>query len=72
MDSRLRGNDGERFARMTGTHDCVVIDFLCHSREGKNDVVFSEPVGVNQIQHKLRRLGKAKRAQHPGGFRYRL
>ena len=26
MDSRLRGNDGERFARMTGTHDCVVID----------------------------------------------
>ena len=26
MDSRLRGNDGERFARMAGTHDCVVID----------------------------------------------
>ena len=26
MDSRLRGNDGERFAKMTGTHDCVVID----------------------------------------------
>ena len=42
MDSRLRGNDGERFARMTGTHDCVVIDLSlpfprrrihgCHSR----------------------------------------
>ena len=26
MDSRLRGNDGERFARMAGIHDCVVID----------------------------------------------
>ena len=26
MDSRLRGNDGERFARMMGTHDCVVSD----------------------------------------------
>ena len=26
MDSRLRGNDGEHFARMTETHDCVVID----------------------------------------------
>ena len=35
MDSRLRGNDGERFAGMTGTHDSVVID-LCHSRVGGN------------------------------------
>ena len=26
MDSRLLGNDGERFARITGTYDCVVID----------------------------------------------
>ena len=26
MDSRLRGNDGERFARMTKTHNCAVID----------------------------------------------
>ena len=26
MDSRLRGNDGERFARMARTHDCVVSD----------------------------------------------
>ena len=24
MDSRLRGNDGEHFERITGTHDCVV------------------------------------------------
>ena len=26
MDSRLRGNDGERFARMARTHDYVVSD----------------------------------------------
>ena len=26
MDSRLRGNDEERFARMARTHDYVVID----------------------------------------------
>ena len=37
MDSRLRGNDGERFARMARTHDYVVIDlslsFLPRRRE---------------------------------------
>ena len=43
MDSRLRGNDGERFARMTGTHDCVVIDLLRHSRAGGN------PLGITVI-----------------------
>ena len=26
MTGRFRGNDGETFAGMVGTHDCVVID----------------------------------------------
>ena len=51
MDSRLRGNDGERFAKMTGTHDCVVIDLsLSFPRRRESIGHHSDPYrgGLNQ------------------------
>ena len=48
MDSRLRGNDGERFARMKGTHDCVVIDLsLSFPRRRESIGHHSDPLGFS-------------------------
>ena len=44
MDSRLRGNDGERFAIMARTHDYVVSDLsLSFSRRRESIGYHSDP-----------------------------
>ena len=59
MDSRLRGNDGERFARMVRSHDCVGSDLsLSFPRRRESIGHHSNPHWVLFLnQPNLSRLG---------------
>ena len=58
MDSRLRGNDGERFARMARTHDCVVSDpSLSFPRRRESIGHHSDPHHGQQTQRNALHIG---------------
>ena len=51
MESRLRGNDGERFAEMTGTHDCVVIDLSLSFPRRREPMKAHQPWNTRDPHH---------------------
>ena len=51
MDSRLRGNDGERFARMAGTHDCVVIDLSLSFPSRRESIKAHQSWNTRDLHH---------------------